>query len=140
MKKYYIILGCLFILVSLNALAAGYSLVTRPDGTGLGMSTGMLSNSPFPDFFIPGLFLLVVHGFGSAAGAVVSFMRRKSSAITGMLLGAVLVLWIILQVAWIGLNHFLQPLLLIIGASEAFLGWKIKNISQAKDQCAANNA
>ena len=45
----------LLLLNGLNALAAGYSFITQPDGRGLGMTTAYLRHSPFTTFFIPGL-------------------------------------------------------------------------------------
>ena len=43
----------------------------------------------------------------------------------GLTLGVLLSIWIIIQVTWITMSSFLQPLFLIIGAADIFLGWKI---------------
>jgi hypothetical protein len=47
------------------------------------------------------------------------------AGLAGLLLGMILCFWIIIQVYWIGLSSFLQPLLFLIGASETAIGWLI---------------
>jgi len=56
------ILGIIQSIVAIGAIPAGFLLVTQPDGKGLGMAIDFLQNSPFQDFFIPGLFLFIVNG------------------------------------------------------------------------------
>lgn len=127
MKKFYIILGSLQAFTALGAIPAGLGFLLDTSGNGMGASTDMLANSPFNSFILPGLFLFFINGFANAVGAYLSFTRKKSAGITGLLLGILLCLWIIAQVYWITLSSFLQPLFLIIGIIEVFLSQKIRN-------------
>jgi len=56
------ILMVLLALLALNAFYGGVSLMLAPNGTLLGMEPGWLKNSPFSDYFIPGLLLLLLNG------------------------------------------------------------------------------
>jgi hypothetical protein len=125
MKKYYIILGSLQAFTALGAIPAGTGYLLDTSGQRMGVTTDMLANSPLDSFLLPGLFLLFVNGIANALGAFLSFTRRKSAGHVGLILGIILIIWIIIQVTWITLSSFLQPLFLIVGAAYMFLGWKI---------------
>ncbi len=132
MKKHYITLGTLQAFTALGAIPAGLAYLIDTSGARMGVTPELLANSPFNSFLIPGLFLLVVNGFGNAAGAYLSFARKKRAGEAGLMLGVILTLWVIIQVIWISLSSFMQPLFLIIGIAEAYLGWRImKNNSVA---------
>ncbi len=61
-------LGALQILICICGVAGGLGLVTEPNGTNLGFQVEWLSQSPFTDYLIPGIILLVVIGVGNLAG------------------------------------------------------------------------
>jgi hypothetical protein len=125
MKKYYIILGALQAFTALGAIPAGLGYLLDTSGKGMGVTTEMLSESPLNSFLLPGLFLLLVNGFANALGAYLSFIRNKITGHVGLILGILLTLWIIIQVAWISMSSFLQPLFLVIGLTNIFLSWRI---------------
>ena len=125
MKKYYIILGALQAFTALGAIPAGLGYLLDTSGKGMGVTTEMLSESPLDSYLLPGLFLLIVNGFANASGAYLSFIRNKIAGHMGLILGILLTLWIIIQVAWISLSSFLQPLFLVIGLANIFLSWRI---------------
>ena len=125
MKKYYIILGALQSFTALGAIPAGLGYLLDTSGKGMGVTTEMLSESPLNSFLLPGLFLLIVNGFANALGAYLSFIRNKIAGHMGLILGILLTLWIIIQVAWITISSFLQPLFLVIGLTNIFLSWRI---------------
>jgi len=125
MKKYYIILGALQSFTALGAIPAGLGYLLDTSGKGMGVTTEMLSESPLNSFLLPGLFLLIVNGFANALGAYLSFIRNKIAGHMGLILGILLTLWIIIQVAWITMSSFLQPLFLVIGLTNIFLSWRI---------------
>jgi hypothetical protein len=52
----------LLIILSINAILGGIGLISDPSGKNLGFSTDMLDYGPFNNFFVPGLFLLIVFG------------------------------------------------------------------------------
>jgi hypothetical protein len=125
MKRYFLILGSLESFTALGAIPAGLGYLLDTTGKGMGVTTDLLANSPLNSYLLPGLFLLFVNGIGNALGAYLSFTRKNIAGPVGLTLGVVLSIWIIVQVSWITLSSFLQPLFLIIGAAEIFLAWKI---------------
>ncbi len=126
MKKIRIILGFVQIFIAIGAVPAGYGMLTDPTGEGLGMDTAMLNDSPLGSFFLPGLYLLIINGLGSIAGAILTFAGNRFAGSAGLILGILLCIWIMVQVWWIGLISVLQPLFLLIGIAEVWLGWKIR--------------
>ena len=132
MKKFYYILGSLQAFTAIGAIPAGYGLLMDTTGQGVGMSTELLENSPFDSFLLPGLFLLLVNGLANLACAWLSFTRNRYAGYTGLVLGILLSLWIIIQVAWISLSSVLQPLYLLIGLINTWLAWRIMKTGQSK--------
>lgn len=124
-KRFFMGLGILQLFISLGAIPAGISFLLDPSGKGLGMATDLLKNSPFINFFIPGLYLLSINGIGNLIGAIFSFRKQKYASNLGMILGSALIIWIVAQVYWIGLVSWLQPFFLVVGIIELFLGYKL---------------
>lgn len=125
-KKVYIGLGALQTFIGLSALAGGYGLVSDPSGIALGLPMSFLEGSPFPDFLIPGLFLLLVNGFGSMIGAGMSFTRRRYAKDVAIILGLILVLWIVIQLIIISSFHWMHVLYFMLGLFELGLGLYIR--------------
>ena len=96
-------------------------LAIYPSGSSLGMSKDMLINSPFSDFLIPGVFLLVVIGIGSLLGVEASFLRYRFAGEVAVGLGTFLILWIVTQAWWMGV-HWLHILYITLGIVELVLG------------------
>jgi hypothetical protein len=110
--------------IGVGALYGGGGLVADPSGAILGMPLALLAGSPFDDFLVPGLTLLLVNGVGSLVGAALALARVRWAGALAMALGAFLAAWIVLQVLWIGPIAWLQPLMLGSGLVEAALGWQ----------------
>ena len=127
MKKLYYILGSLQAFTAIGAIPAGIGYLMDTSGKVMGASTELLANSPLKSFLLPGLFLLLINGVANLAGAYFSFTRSRYAGYIGLILGILLSLWIIIQVAWISLISVLQPLFLIIGFINTFISWKIIN-------------
>lgn len=85
------------IIISLNALAAGFSFMVTPTGADIGISLSYLQYSPFDDYFIPGLLLFVTIGL---FGLVTAFALIKKYRFYPQLLflqGCILLGWIVIQ-------------------------------------------
>ena len=125
-KRLSLVLGILQLFIGLGAVVGGLALVLEPDGLILEMSTSMLQYSPFSNFLIPGIVLLMVNGFGSITGSVSSFRLCRHAVEIALSLGAFLIVWIILQVYWIHSFHWLHALYLFLGITEMILGWLLR--------------
>jgi len=123
MKKATMTLGILQSFIALLAIPAGWSMIFEPDGSGIGISTEILQTSPFPNFYIPGLFLFIGNGLCHLTGAVFSFKKSKLAGIIGIGLGIFLLTWIMVQVYYTaGIIHFLQPLFFVVAIVEIIFG------------------
>ena len=121
MKKIYYILGTLQAVTAIGAIPAGIGYLMDTSGKGMGASVELLADSPLKSFLLPSLFLLLIN----LGASVLSFTRNRYTGQAGLVLGIMLSLWIVIQVAWISLISFLQPLFLIIGLINAFISLKI---------------
>lgn len=60
-----IITLALLLINGITATYGGFSLVAYPDGSDLGLPLYLLAETPFSNYFIPGLLLLVTNGLSS---------------------------------------------------------------------------
>ena len=74
---------------------------------------------------LPGVFLLLVNGIGSLLGGIASFSRHRFAGEIAAGLGTFLVLWIAVQVWWMGV-HWLHMLYFVAGIVELTLGLKYR--------------
>lgn len=117
-----VVLGALQAFIGIGGVPAGLIFILDPSGSGMGFSLELLEGTFLPSYLIPGLFLFAVNGIGSLLGSVLSFLRHHYAGEAGIALGALLIAWIVVQVAMIGLVHWLQPLYLGLGVIEVLLG------------------
>lgn len=127
MKSVKIILIIIQLFIAIGAIPAGLLYIIDSSGGLMGQTPDLLTRSPFGSFLVPGLFLFVINGFGNLVASILTWRNHPKSRLLSMSLGAILCLWIIIQVYWISLGSFLQPLLFIIGLCEfglAYWLWK----------------
>ncbi len=86
---------------ALGAIAGGIGLVQDPVEN-IGMPLSMLEGSPFNDYLIPGLILLIVVGLLPLAALIGVASRRKWGWWLAAAAGAGLVIWIITEVILLG--------------------------------------
>lgn len=95
------LLACVFF-QAVSAVAGGIGLVSAPDGSAVAMPLSWLEGSPFSDYLIPGLILLVVLGLGALL-VFVGLLRRVAWGWWGSVaLGVALVIWIVVEIAVVG--------------------------------------
>jgi hypothetical protein len=110
----YALIACL-VFLGVGALAGGWGLTADPSGANLGFSTEWLSGSPFPDFLIPGLFLLLALGVAPLAAAVGLWRGARWAWRAALLISVALIAWIVVETMVIGYWSD-PPLQLIFGA------------------------
>ena len=91
-----------------GALYGGWQLMTDPTGGKLGISTGLLAQTPFTNFLWPGVILFVVIGLGSITATIWVMRQWYYYSIAVMLVGVSLTGWIAIQIPLIREFHWLQ--------------------------------
>lgn len=121
------------ILLLLNGIGAFYGgllLIIDPSGSKLGLPLSFLENSPFQNYLIPGVVLLIVNGVFSFVTLGILLFKNAYSHWFIIIQGLLLTGWIVFQIFF--LRMFYPPLhatFLIIGI--VFLGC---GIIQKKNQ------
>ncbi|HMQ64476.1 MAG TPA: hypothetical protein PKE06_27575 [Flavilitoribacter sp.] len=126
-----VLLVLLLLLNASGAIFGGIRLVTDASGQSLGMNTGLLAGSPFRDFLIPGIILLIFNGLLPMLAAVGLLLKRTRRPLAvlpiwkdrqwgwtlTLLSGIALIVWILVQVALIGYwkELIFQPLYFAAG-------------------------
>jgi hypothetical protein len=123
-------LGALQVFIGLTAIRGGLGLVTDPSGTKSNIPLEWLNYSPFTDYFFLGLLLLIVIGVGYVLAAMVAFFRNRYSGNVAVLLGLFLISYMIIEVWFIGLRTFLQPLYFVLGVIVVILGLKLSKFAK----------
>ncbi len=113
------ILAVLLLFMALNAFGGGwYGLSGAP-----GVPVSWLAGSPFHDYRLPSLILILAVGGTSLLGAVAIVANLRWKRTMGWLAGATMMAWIIVQVAIIGYASWMQPTVFIVGAFVVFLSY-----------------
>jgi hypothetical protein len=121
--RFNYILLVIQILVTIAAIPAGILFLIDPTGQKNGIPISILANSPFIDFFIPGLILLLFIGMGNFSGTILTILKKEVSGFIGIVFGIFLMVWIVLQIYWIGYSSILQPVFFLVGLIEAVIGY-----------------
>lgn len=100
----------LHVFLGVSAIGAGLAFVRDPGGSALGMSREYLDRSPFPDFRVPGLFLIVVIGGANLVSAFALLRRNPRAPFLSLATGLLLVAWVAIQTAIIGFRHWSQAI------------------------------
>lgn len=108
------ILMVLLLIQGLGGLAGGLSLTIRPDGSIMKMPVSYLEGSPFSDFLIPGLVLLLVLGVLPLVAVGGLWMRRSWAWYAAFAVGCALMVWILVEITIVPFN-WLQPVYGVVG-------------------------
>ena len=119
-------LGILVAFMALNAFAGGYYALSGAKGVPM----GWLNGSPFQDYFIPGLVLMIVVGgaFLIAAIAVLADLRiaRRATFISVIMV----IVWLLVQVSIIGYVSWMQPTTAAISLLIFFMAYICLEVKQ----------
>jgi hypothetical protein len=113
------LLGALLTFGAINAVAGGYFGLSGAPG----VPVEWLAGSPFKDYFIPSLILIVVVGGAFSFAAVAVFARSRLARVSAFAAGIVVLVWIAVQLAIIGYVSWMQPATLIAGIVVLRLAW-----------------
>ena len=119
----------LFILMAFQGLSGfvgGYGLIKDPTGGLLKLPLSLLHNSPFDDYLIPGLILLIILGYFPLVIAFGLWKQKYVAWIGSLITGVSLLIWNGTQVFFIGYLsepplQFLYGILALLVLSVALL-------------------
>lgn len=109
------VLLLLVVIQGLGGVGGGFLLSIRPDGSIMGIQVSYLDGSPFRDFLIPGLILLLVLGVLPLVAAVGLWLRRTWAWYAAFVVGCGLMIWILVEITIIPYDA-LQIVFGVIGA------------------------
>lgn len=90
---------------ALNAFGGGYYGLSGAAG----VPVEWLEGSPFTDYTVPSLILLIVVGGSLLVAAVAVFARSGIARASALTAGTIVLVWIVVQVAIIGYVSWMQP-------------------------------
>ena len=105
------LLGGLLAFGALNAFGGGFYGLSGAEGVPL----ELLDGSPFRTYFFPSLILLVVVGGSLLLAAIAVLARSRLAKPSALAAGAILLVWIAVQVGIIGYVSWMQPVTAIAG-------------------------
>lgn len=105
------ILFVLLILISMSAVFTGAAMITHPAGGILTLNPGLLTNSFFPDFFFPGILILMFVAVPSLFAVFFMAVNKKNQYRRAVWAGLLLTVWFIAQFLFIGSLHWTQAFL-----------------------------
>ncbi len=114
-------LGGLLAFGGLNAVAGGYYGLSGAEGVPL----ELLEGSPFRSYFVPSLFLLIVVGGSLLFAATAVLAGRRIARVSALCAGAVLLVWIVVQVSIIGYVSWMQPTTAVGALLILLLSWRL---------------
>ena len=112
-------LGILLLLIAINAFGGGYYGMAGAKNVPI----EWLRNSPFQNYFIPGLILFVVVGGSCLFAAIVVFKRLRNARNVAFVSGIIILIWLSIQIAIIGYVSWMQPATAIAAFLILFLTW-----------------
>ena len=115
------LLGGLLAFGALNAFAGGYYGLSGAEG----VPVEWLQGSPFSDYTVPSLVLLIMVGGSLLVATAAVFARSRVARACALLAGAIVLIWIAVQVTIIGYVSWMQPATVIGGVLILLLAWAL---------------
>lgn len=121
-RSTYALVG-LLLFQGASGVGGGIALTLDATGTGIGLDPAWIAGSPFADYRIPGLFLLLVLGVGPLVATALVLRRSPWAWSASLMVGLTLLAWLLVEVAVIGWQSDppLQLIYGIVGAAIVFL-------------------
>ena len=120
-------------LVALTALPSGIMMLVKSDGSLLKLTPELLANTPFEDFFFPGLFLIIT-GLFCLIAALLSFGRSETGRQVSLMAGVVLAAFISIQCIMMLSLNWLQAIYLCTGIFIIYLSRQVPEIQEEQEE------
>jgi hypothetical protein len=87
------------IITGILAIPVGLSFIADPTGQAMGLPAGWIEATPFGNYLLPGLYLLLMNGIAMLALAGLTVIRHWTAPWLTGVLGVGMVVWILVQIA-----------------------------------------
>lgn len=114
-------LGILLLFVALNAFGGGYYGMAGAEN----IPTYWLNGTPFRNYYIPSVILFVFVGGSCLIAAIAVFRQSNWSRKAAFIAGAIILFWLIVQVAIIGFVSWMQPVTAIFAVAILLLSSRL---------------
>lgn len=132
MKPFLKILTSLLLLFNgIGAVFGGGNLILHPDGSSIQLSEEWLKQTPFANYFIPGIILFVANGLCSFIAFAALLLNQRNYSWLVIAQGVILSGWIIIQIFLLQTVYFLHIILGSAGIALIILGWIQNHINNA---------
>lgn len=111
------VLLALEVLIVASALAGGIPAIIDPSGGLHGLAVDLLEGSPFTDFRLPGIALVMLLGFLPFVAIYGTLRRRPWVRAAHLEIAIVLIAWTLIQVWLVGWFTWVQPAFLALGVT-----------------------
>ena len=115
--------------IGIGAYSGALGMISDPSGVALGLVEWLhffqklpFAEILFQNFLFPGIALLIVNGLSNTISVTLILRRNKYAALSGMICGILLMLWICVQFYIFPLN-FMSSLYFVFGILQAVNGW-----------------
>lgn len=105
----------MLIFIFVSSFFAGTWMMIDYTGIRAGLERSMLAPTPFKDFFVPGALMILLISLPSMMAALFLITRKAQAASHGILSGALITAWIIMQLILIPGYMGLSVLYLVLG-------------------------
>ena len=120
-------LGGLLAFGALNAFAGGYYGLSDAKG----VPVEWLQGSPFNDHTLPSLILVIVVGGSFLVAAIAVFAGARIARASALTAGAIVLIWLAVQVTIIGYVSWMQPATAIGGVLILVLAWVLPQLGSS---------
>jgi hypothetical protein len=121
-----IFIAILLLINSLGTFYGGYNLIIYPDCSSLQLSLDWLQYSPFSDYLLPGILLLVFNGIFSLFVLIWLIIGKRHFALLVVLQGVILTGWIVIQMIMLRSAVGIQLFFLAVGLLLLITGWLLR--------------
>ena len=122
------------VFLAISGISGGIGLLTDPTGANLELPLSVLKNSPFQDFFYPGIMLFIFMGLMPILVIILAILRTPSFPRWMIFQGIVLALWLIVEMLFGIFDWYLTLLYLAIAVILFMIGLRLTRRSSASLQ------
>lgn len=115
----------ILLFLSIGAFYGGISFIIAPDGHLMGLSMDVFKIKLFPDFFIPGIMLILLFGLTPIYICLLIIKKHRYSARYVRYLAYVLLIWLGVQMVTLLDIYGLHIAFLLLSACIIFLSYKL---------------